>query len=71
MTVITYRHLEVLIRLLSCCTAELVGVAFPVNLKPAQCSGELRPLKDIFSVCKQLMYQWKNGVSICMIILLI
>ena len=53
MTVITYRHLEVLIVLLSCCTAELVGVVFLlsyVNLKPVQCSGESRPLKDIPSV---------------------
>lgn len=65
MVVVMDRHLDVPIRLLSRCTAELAGVAFPlscIDLKPAQCSGESRPLKDIYSISLQvtrvLMEQW-------------
>lgn len=50
MVVAMDRHLDVPIRLLSRCAAELAEVAFPlgyIDLKPAQCSGESRPLKDI------------------------
>lgn len=65
MAVVMDGHLDIPIRLLSRCTAELAEVALPlsyIDLKPAQCSGESRPLKDIYSnslqVTRVLMEQW-------------